>query len=264
MSNAPGFYALAQARFNPVAAMDKYVDQIQDRLRQQGYPLYAPQHITHLVIPGSGPANQVTGPQIQPIVLWLMTRSNRTAGFILAPSAITYHTTHYQTHDEFISELLRGLTAVHEIVRLDHVARLGLRYLDAILPRPGESVEQYLAGGLHGIEFNADRRYTMAESVFTTKEHPLAPSGNLIVRVTRMTARLGFPPDISSGGLVMHPRFAEEKIPRDHAIIDTDHYAEGIMPVDRDKLNEQLRSLHTAIQAVFAATTSDHARAAWA
>ncbi len=48
MSNAPVYYALAQAHFNPVAAMSKYVDQIQDRLRREGYPLFEPQQVTHL------------------------------------------------------------------------------------------------------------------------------------------------------------------------------------------------------------------------
>ena len=32
MSNAPVHYALAQAQFNPVAAMAKYVNEVQDRL----------------------------------------------------------------------------------------------------------------------------------------------------------------------------------------------------------------------------------------
>jgi hypothetical protein len=36
------------------------------------------------------------------------------------------------------------------------------------------------------------------------------------------------------------------------------------MPVEMDKLNEQLLSLHATIKAVFGATTTDHARGAWA
>ncbi len=36
MSNAPVYYALAQVQFNPVAAMAKYVDDVQDHLRQLG------------------------------------------------------------------------------------------------------------------------------------------------------------------------------------------------------------------------------------
>jgi uncharacterized protein (TIGR04255 family) len=36
------------------------------------------------------------------------------------------------------------------------------------------------------------------------------------------------------------------------------------MPIDLGKLEEQLRSLHAPIKSVFEATTTDHARRAWA
>lgn len=262
MSNAPVYYALAQAHFNPVAAMAKYVDQIQDRLRREGYPVFERQQFMQLVVPGSGQA-QPQEPQIQQAVSWLMTRSDRKAGFILGPSTITYHTTHYQTHNEFIPELLRGLTAVHEAVSLDHVSRLGLRYLDAVLPRAREATKQYLVVGLHGIDFNAARQYAMTESVFATDTHPLVPKGTLVVRVYQAVAPLGFPPDMLPAELAIAPQF-EIKEAREHAIIDTDHYVQGRMPVEMDKLNEQLLSLHATIKSVFRATTTDHARVAWA
>lgn len=35
-------------------------------------------------------------------------------------------------------------------------SRLGLRYLHAVLPGAGENAREYLVGGLHGIDFNAD------------------------------------------------------------------------------------------------------------
>ena len=109
MSNAPVYYALAQAHFNPVAAMAKYVDQIQDQLRCKGYPLFEPQQFMQLVVPGLRPDQaQSPEPQIQQTMSWLMTKSDRTAGFILGSSTITYHTTNYQTHNEFIQELLQG------------------------------------------------------------------------------------------------------------------------------------------------------------
>lgn len=262
MSNAPVYYALAQAHFNPVAAMAKYVDQIQDRLRREGYPLFDPQQVTHLVVPGPGKAQQAA-PQITQVHQWLITRSDRTAGFILAPSAITYHTTHYNTHKEFIPELLRGLAAVHEAATLDHVSRLGLRYLDAVLPRAGESVEQYLVGGLHGIEFNATQRYGLTESVFETDASPLVPTGTLVARVYRMTAPLGFPPDMQPNGLMINPTF-EAKEPRAHAVIDTDHFVEGRMPIEMDELHKQLLSLHATIKSAFRSTTTDLARDTWA
>lgn len=264
MSNAPVYYALAQAHFNPVAAMAKYVDQIQDRLRREGYPLFEPQQFMQLVVPRTGQGQgQPQEPQIQQAVSWLMTRSDRTAGFILGPSTISYHTTHYQTHNEFIPELLRGLMAVHDAVALDHVSRLGLRYLDVVLPHAGETTEQYLVGGLHGIDFNAARQHAMTESVFATDTRPLVPKGTLVARVYRTVAPLGFPPDMLPTGLAIAPQF-EIKEPREHAIIDTDHYVEGRMAVELDKLNEQLLSLHGTIKSVFGATTTDYARSAWA
>jgi len=262
MSNAPVYYALAQAHFNPIAAMDKYVNQIQDRLRNEGYPLFDARQFMQLVVPGPRQA-QPPEPQIQPAVSWLITRSDRTAGFILGPSAITYHTTHYQTHNEFIPELLRGLAAVHEVVSLDHISRLGLRYLDAVLPRAGETVERYLVPGLHGIDFNATRRHAMTESVFSTDTRPLVPQGTLVVRVYRMIGPLGFPADMLPDGLAMGPMF-ERNEAREHAVIDTDHYVEGRMPVEPDKLNEQLLCLHTTVKSVFGATATDDARSAWA
>ncbi|MCE2577569.1 TIGR04255 family protein [Komagataeibacter sp. FNDCR1] len=262
MSNAPVYYALAQAHFNPVAAMAKYVDQIQDRLRHEGYPLFEPQQFMQLVVPGPGQA-QPQEPQIQKAVSWRITRGDLKAGFILAPSTITYHTTHYQTHNEFIPELLRGLAAVHEEVSLDHVSRLGLRYLDAILPRAGETTEQYLADGLHGIDFYAPRLRAMTESVFATDTGPLVPKGTLVVKVYRMTGPLGFPADMLPAGLAIAPKF-EIKDARQHGVIDTDHYVEGRMPVEMNKLNEQLLSLHGTIKSAFGATTTDYARSAWA
>lgn len=261
MSNAPVYYALVQAHFNPVAAMVKYVDQVQDRLRREGYPLFEPQQITHLVVSGAGPDQ--AEPQIAHTVSWLITRSDRTAGFILGPSAITFHTTHYKTREQFIPELLRGLKAVHEGVALDHVSRLGLRYLDAVLPQAHETVEQYLVDGLHGVWFDAARKYALSESVFETSTGPLLPKGTLVARVHRMSAPPSFPPDMVPNGLLPMSRF-DIKEAKPHAVIDTDHYVEGHMPLDFDKIGEQLTALHATITDVFKATATDHARTVWA
>lgn len=264
MLNAPVYYARAQAHFNPVAAMaDKYINEIQDRLRREGYPLFERHQITQLVLPPAGQTRQ-TEPQIAHTESWLITRSDRTAGFILGTSAITFHTTHYETHEQFIPEILRGLAAVHEVVTLDHVSRLGLRYLDAILPQSDETVEQYLVGGLHGIDFDAERRYTLSESVFNTGTGPLISTGTLVVRALyQPKAPLGFPPDLLPSGLIINAKFAVNDL-RPHAVIDTDHFVEGRMPLDRNGLDEQLRSIHATIKTVFEATTAPHARESWA
>ena len=262
MSNAPVYYALAQAQFNPVAAMAKYVDEIQDHLRRKGYPLFDPHMVTHLqfaALPGQAPVE----PQVVHAMSWLITRADRSAGYILSPNAIIFHTTHYDTRDAFIPEILQGLKIVHDVVGLDHVSRLGLRYLDAVLPGSEENIDQYLVDGLHGIRFGATQRYALNESVFDTDTGPIVDKGTLVARVHRSVGILGYPPDMVPNGLVPMPRFAgRDEV--SHAIIDTDHFVEGRLPLDFDRIGEQLVDLHGTIKRAFAATVSNHANAVWA
>ena len=64
-------------------------------------------------------------------------------------------------------------------------------------------------------------------------------------------------------GLVPMPKFEIKDI-RPHAVIDTDHFVEGQMPLDFDKISEQLSGLHATIKLAFEATITDHARVVWA
>jgi len=64
-------------------------------------------------------------------------------------------------------------------------------------------------------------------------------------------------------GLVPMPKFdIKDVLP--HAVIDTDHFVEGRIPLDFDKIDEQLSALHATIKLVFEATISPHAQAVWA
>ena len=259
MSKAPVYYALAQAHFNPIALMEKYVGQIQDILRREGYPLFAQQDIQELYFSGVGQADK---PEVRQVPIWVFTNASQSAGFILGPSFLTFQTTDYNTSNEFLPKLGQGLRAVHNVVSLDHIARLGLRYLDAVIPGKGEDVLQYLAEGLHGVSFGAIQRQAMSEAVFDTETAPLAPSGTLVARVYRATSPLGYPPDLLPHGLKPIPRFQiNDKI--DHAVIDTDHFVEGPMPIDFEQIQEQLMSLHAGIKQSFEATITPHAQKAW-
>lgn len=261
LTKAPVYYALAQAQFNPVAAMAKYVHEIQDILRRKGYTLFEPQEITQLQFVSS-PGQVPTKPELTQVLTWLISKADRTAGFILGSSSLTYHTTHYETRNEFLPELLQGLRAVHEVVSLDHLSRLGLRYLDAVIPTEDEQVSQYLADGLQGVAFGAKQRYAMSESVFETETGPLISTGTLVARVYRATSPLGYPPDLAPQGLQTMPRFQiNDAIP--HAVIDNDHFIEGRMPIDFGYIQEQLSSLHSGIKQVFEATITDYAKETW-
>ncbi len=261
MSNAPVYYALAQAQFNPVTAMDKYINEIQDVFRRNGYTLFETHEVKQLQF-FAAPGESLAEPQLIPTHTWLFSKADRTAGYILNKSSLIYHTTHYETSEAFIPPLLKGLTAIHNVVTLDHLSRLGLRYLDAVLPKTDEKVEQYLVDGLHGLNFGATQRYSLIESVFETDTGPLLPKGTLVARVHRATSQLGFPPDMIPNGLVAMQRFENTGV-IPHAIIDTDHFVEGIMDLDFDKVNEQYVNLHSTIKEAFNQIITNHAKETW-
>ena len=261
LANAPVYYAISQAQFNPVPAMHKYVDEIQDVLRRRGFILFEPQQQMQLQIPAEM-GGAFAEPQVTQTWLWLLTKEDRSSGFILNANSLSFHTTHYETSQEFIPELLVGLAAIHEVVSLAHVSRLGLRYLDAVLPLGDEEVEKYLAPGLHGLEFGAPRRQSMMETVFDTECGPMIPNGTLISRVYKIYGPVAFPPDLLPHGLTLMPKFVTGPVA--HAIIDTDHSVAGQMPIDLELIEAQLKELHAAIKQVFAATVTDYANNVWA
>lgn len=260
MSKAPVYYALAQAQFNPVNAMAKYIDEVQDVLRLKGYTLFDTQKSTQLSFDAFGHSPTKVG--VVELITWRMTKPDRSAGFVLSQSFLTYHTTNYETHEEFLPELVFGLKAVHQIVKFEHLSRLGLRYLNAILPIHGETVDQYLVDGVHGMCFDAKQRCSLSESVFDTHTEPLISKGMLVNRVHRLMQPLGYPPDISPTELVPIERFTSHEAVT-HAMIDIDHFIEGLMPLDFDKIEVQLNSLHASIRQAFHATITDHAKAVW-
>lgn len=260
MSNAPVYYALVQAHFNTVA-MKNYVEDIQDGLRRRGYTLFEP--LTTMQVKFSDSNNQQQAvPEVARNVAWLITDSERQCGFIIANSSLTFHTTHYKTHHEFIPELIRALEVVHEVVQLDHVTRVGLRYLDAVLPNGTETVDEYLAEGLHGIDLEYKRIQSLHESVFQTSCGPLMSEGIMINRVHRRNGRLGFPPDIQPHNLDVMEKFKNTP-ESDHAILDFDHYAIGKVPLDFAGLEHQITSLHDGITSAFKTVSSDYARQIW-
>ena len=261
MSNAPVYYALAQVQFNPVAAMDKYVSEIQDGLRKKGYTHFQLENTTRLELANS-PGQVATDPRVAHTALWLITKSDRTSGFLLESSSITFHTTHYESSTELIQELLTGLQIVQQVASLDHINRLGLRYLDAVFPRKEEKVDLYLSNSIHGINIDAHLNYSLTESVFQTICEPYQYNGTLIARVYRKNSRLEFPPDLLPWGLTMMSRFnISETIT--HAVIDTDHYIEGQFPLNFELIEIQIFSLQSGIRAAFEATITDHAKRVW-
>jgi len=254
----PLYYALVQARFNPIAAMENYIKSIQDKMRLEGYTLFTPQELNQLTF------NKNAQPQaiVTKLPRWQITKQDQTAGFILDPASLTYHTTNYTTHEQFLNEFLSALHWIHDIVKLEHLSRIGLRYLNAVLPHNDEPVGKYLDNGLHGIVLSETLRYSFTESVFDTELKPFGLYGTLVSRCHYRYGLLGYPPDIEPNDLKTLPHFILKE-PYSHAVLDIDHFTDHHMPIDFKQCKEILLALHAKIKNTLGAMTTDYAQQQW-
>ncbi|ENE3282537.1 TIGR04255 family protein [Escherichia coli] len=261
MSNAPVYYVLAQVKFTPIKAMKKYVDDIQEALRLRGYPLFERREAMQMVFdvntPGESPQ-----PSFEMVQQWYMSDITKTSGFVLGNDFITFQTTDYKEHEPFFKALMEGLSVVIEHANPALLTRLGLRYLDAVIPSEGEKIEQYLCNGLHGVDLDLSPIQSVNEMVFQTNVGPVISTGFLVTRLHKMFGQLSFPPDILPFGVEMLERFRSDKALW-HGIIDTDHYVEGNMLPEIDSIEQQFNSLHGVVKESFNKMVSQHAINRW-
>ncbi len=260
MAKAPVYYALVQVCFNPITAMSIYVESIQDLLRKGGYTNFENYREPSIVSIHSSDGKQADT-RMELVNTWLFTKTDRTCGFILNQSSLSFHTTHYETSSEFIEAMLYGLGIINELTELDHINRLGMRYLDAVIAKNNEAVQKYFSVELQPINITgSDCILTTYESAYKTNKDLY--QGYLVVKVyDRGKSNIGFPLGLNPRGLSIMQKFANKTL--SHAVIDTDHFADKQIQFCPDTIKEHLLSIHKTIHETFDKITTSHAKDAW-
>lgn len=251
-AQAPVFYALAQIKFNWVEQMANYVGPLQDALRRQGYPDFREDHQLHM---------QVTpGPQLdvqrQEVKRWVFTDQTRQEGFILLKDAMIFQTANYSRFTDFKRVVLEGLEALHRQVELAYIDRIGLRYLDAVIPSEGYPLEQLLSPGLIGLyrEVAGEPRQAVTETVSGVAD------GTLMVRTLISPQGVVLPPDLQPMSLQLDSRIAASQ-GREAAVLDSDYYVAQRDTFDSQAVARQLDASHAVILEAFNRATTQQARA---
>jgi len=261
MKNAPLYFTIAQARYNPVLSLKTYMPDIQEHMRNAGYPDFT-QGVTmvfNIALAVSGDASQPPPPPVQHVDRYVFSNMERTRGFILQPNALSFQATQYDTFELFSSEFKKGLEIVHKFVGLNFSERIGIRYLDAVVPKSGEDISMYLVPEVLGIS----SRLKLNEIIHSFSETlgRIDSIGQVIARTLIQNRKLGFPPDIQLDGLKLMEKFANVECL--HAIIDTDGAFEGRETFDIAKIMKRLDELHNEASNSFQATITDFARSVW-
>ena len=258
MREAPVFYTLAQVVFNPVLQMGDFVPKIQDRLRHDGFPDFRKEQRRKIALSMGEAEGQSAQATIQEgPTRWRFVDSSQTSGYVLEPNTLVYHTTAYENFEAFSKRLFDGLRLVHEHVGLAYIERIGLRYLDAIVTKDGESLAQYLYANVLGLSSLAKGKlqHCFTETAAATED------GTLVARVLITEGDLAIPPDLFPLGLNLGSRFVNVK--GRHAILDTDHFWAERFDFDLEKAQRILEASHIRIDVAFRQTATEYARNTW-
>jgi uncharacterized protein (TIGR04255 family) len=258
LNHAPVYLAVAQARFNPVLMLESYIPNIQDFFRKQGYPGLETSVLTAINLNLGMPA-AIQQPQVPAsrINRYSFQNMSKTSEFVLDQMSITYRTTGYDVFEIFLSEFMKGLDAVHKIVELSSTERIGMRYLDAIFPKEGESMENYLDTSLLGLSGKLAENlvHSFSQTVVLMENVPI------MARAIIQDGPLGIPPDLLPLTLIVPERFA--KLTGRHAILDTDGSVTGHDVMDLDRVEAQLTDIHDKIAKAFRASITAKALEEW-
>ena len=255
LKNPPVYLTLAQVRFNPILKLVDFLPGIQESFRQAGYPDFDRQHLISIQLT----AQEGQPPTPTPVQQerFLFGNVEKTHTFILDGQSLTLQSTNYGQFETFSPCFLDGLNIVNDAVKLAFTERVGLRYLDRVMPQPGETIGQYLVEQVHGLASRLEGR-----SLYSYTE-AMNEIGNikLLSRVAIQDGPLAFPPDLQPGNMRIVERFASYV--GISAILDNDGFFDGREAFSTKGVADHLDTIHKVIGTAFKTTTTPYAFAAW-
>lgn len=257
LARAPLVYVLTQVKFSSILGMEGFIPKIQERLRDR-YPRFR-HNVIQAVNINVAPSrtDQMAAPVIS-VAQWEFANKANNTGFLLQTDSVVFHTTTYSLFEEFIAEFQQGLEAICAELRISLLERIGLRYVDLIVPEADEDPTMYVSPGLSGFptsSIDVQQVQHYCQTVANTEY------GKLVMRYAQDKNGQALPPDLAGHDLVASHPDLEGKL---KARIDTDHYC--VYPgVDFSVADvvQRLQQLHGPISRAFWSTITAHAEKTW-
>jgi uncharacterized protein (TIGR04255 family) len=261
MAKAPVYYVLIQVRFNPLLTLEHYVPAIQDSLRKAGFADFSKSTVATVNL-NIGPQPMADQMPVSQVNRFLFLDEGKTTGFLMDHSSMSLQTTEYDTFEPFRDAFLLGLKTLDGAVGgLDFSERLGIRFLDAVCPREGEALSDYLTQSLLGMTRTLHGR-TLSHAIsetWSTMDH----SGLMCRAVIQNRPERGvsFPPDLQPVFLQIPEKF--QGITGLYGILDTDCWHQNREKFDIDAIGVRLERMHSDVRRSFNDMVTPHALKTW-
>jgi uncharacterized protein (TIGR04255 family) len=234
--------------------MPDFLPDIQDRLRRIGFPEDASATLQRIRFE---PGKQ---PEFVPARHDEFRSKDGTWGVVVAEDMLVLATTHYDRYRGFSDRLRAVLEILDQVAALKQgsIQRVGLRSVDVIAPKPGETWRTYLRPCFHGPDSPV---FKPGQPSIGMEFHGETHHGRMTIRISQNNQQLQVPPDL----MVQPMRFRRDYAPGQLlTLVDTDHYLEGSWDFRIADLLESLDELHMDSNTVFfESLVTDQALATW-
>jgi len=258
LTQDPLSLVLCQVKFSAIRKMPDLIPEIQDRLRRKGFPIDASGRGQTLVVT-QGPEGMQTN--AQPVNHDEFRSKDEHWSINVSNDALCLVTTAYDRYKDFSERLQLCLEEVDSVAELSlcQVHRIGVRYIDVIMPGKDESFRNYLQAPLHGLQTDV---YLDGNQVVQSQTIGKTKMGTLSVRVWQNNQGEVIPPDLLQGKPMKMSINAEHG--KLITLVDTDHFVQGTWDFDKSTVLDTADVLHKgANRAWFNNIITSHARDKW-
>jgi uncharacterized protein (TIGR04255 family) len=251
LEHAPLVYFIAQIRFAEILTIGEHVPAIQDALRHSGFPVFKQAVIKGIKLDAGGMI------KLDEREIWHFENVETTAGIVLARDFVTLQTTTYDRFATTLPPFIGAVKKIHQAVEINVLQRCGLRYVDVVHPKLGESFATYLRPEIIGISSSIDGVSPRIQSSSFTGA---SECGTLTVRFGTGYAPNVMPADLLPITLKLsHPFNEGDPI----GTLDLDHYVERQETFSPERAEGILGELHDACSRAFLTCVTPAALQRW-
>lgn len=255
--NAPLAYVVAEAVISPLYSLQQYIGPIQEMLRPEYPRMVDGAEFSVELAPG-------TQSPVQPQQVWYLLTENSGRGVRLGPRAIALHATQYDDFATFARSLSDLFTTIERSKLAPFVERIGLRYVDFILPSDGHQPGDYLVASLRGVTPDGA----------APAQHSIWVSSFQFGSCT-LSARIAAP---SPPGMIMPPNFIALPLQKPSVLAEAEERSKASAPIgffdtdcsqqiaqmfDGSALSAKFDEMHRHVSASFRAFISQLALKEW-
>ena len=255
--NAPLALVLAQVRFDP--EIDTEYKEVADRLKAalgKRFPAMKAVRQVKLVF-GNAPVPEEE-PKANESEVGRELRSDDDRGALRVQDGVmTYTTSLYKDSQHFLAEWRSMLDCLCTAGGVK-VQRLGLRYVDFIIPTAGKVPEDYFKDGFGHLHLFGE----IAQTAFMSHEYPREGDGAMRVQFGRGFAPPSLPPDLD-GSVLLPPALLAKYTEGPSAVLDIDRWRVDSRRLQAGEIADEFQRLRDDICKAFNSIITPEAEAEW-